>query len=158
MMRGVKGGGGVGRYSARHYSVVPLGNRSGLIQWVGGAMPMFSLYKRWQGRQQLHLEAAKRPEEAAKVVGKPSDQFYSKMLPLLRKHGVTKLDDRKSWPVALLKQVLGELVAETPDTLLAQELWLQATSSDQWWRLTQNITRSFAVMSVIGYILGLGDR
>ena len=49
-------------------------------------------------------------------------------------------------------------MAETPDTLLAQELWLQATSSDQWWRLTQNITRSFAVMSVIGYILGLGDR
>ena len=152
------GGGAGARYRARNYSVVPLGPRSGLIQWVGGAMPLFSLYKRWQVRQQAHLEAAKRTEEAAKVVSKPSDQFYSKMLPLLRKHGVTKMDDRKSWPVALLKQVLGELVAETPDTLLAQELWLGSTSSDAWWRLTQSITRSFAVMSVIGYILGLGDR
>ena len=33
--------------------------------------------------------------------------------------------------------MLGELVAETPDSVLAQELWLAAASSDQWWRRTQ---------------------
>ena len=48
-----------GRYSARHYSVVPLGPRSGLIQWVEGAMPIFTLYKKWQQRQQEHLENAR---------------------------------------------------------------------------------------------------
>jgi len=37
-------------------------------------------------------------------------------------------------------------------------LWLQATTSHQWWSTIQNITRSFALMSVIGYIIGLGDR
>ena len=147
-----------GRYTARHYSVVPLGPRSGLIQWVEGAVPMFSLYKKWQQRQQQHLENIKKTEEAAKVVGKPSDMFYSKMLPLLKKSGISKIDDRKSWPVSLLKQVLTELVAETPDNLLSQELWLESTSSQQWWHVVQNITRSFAVMSVIGYIIGLGDR
>jgi len=48
-------------YRARHYSVTPLGARSGLIQWVDGAVPMFSLYKRWHQRdvmmkqQQQHL-------------------------------------------------------------------------------------------------------
>ena len=57
-----------------------------------------------------------------------------------------------------MKQVLSELVAETPDNLLSQELWLESTSSQQWWNIVQNITRSFAVMSVIGYIIGLGDR
>ena len=97
-------------------------------------------------------------EEAARVVGKPSDMFYSKMLPRLRKHGISKMDDRKSWPITLLKQVHGELTDETPDNLLSQELWLVANTSQQWWRLVQNITRSFAVMSVIGYIIGLGDR
>ena len=60
--------------------------------------------------------------------------------------------------MSLLKQVLSELVAETPDNLLSQELWLESTSSQQWWNIVQNITRSFAVMSVIGYIIGLGDR
>ena len=60
--------------------------------------------------------------------------------------------------MSLLKQVLSELVAETPDNLLSQEVWLESTSSQQWWNIVQNITRSFAVMSVIGYIIGLGDR
>ena len=68
------------------------------------------------------------------------------------------MDDRKSWPITLLKQVHGELTDETSDNLLSQEQWLVANTSQQWWRLVQNITRSFAVMSVIGYITGLGDR
>lgn len=38
-------------FHARHYSVTPLGTRSGLIQWVDGAMPLFGLYKRWQQRE-----------------------------------------------------------------------------------------------------------
>ena len=45
---------GVGQeLHARHYSVTPLGARSGLIQWVDGATPLFSLYKRWQQREIL---------------------------------------------------------------------------------------------------------
>ena len=38
-------------YQARHYSVIPLGPRSGLIQWVDGVTPLFALYKRWLQRQ-----------------------------------------------------------------------------------------------------------
>lgn len=38
-------------FHARHYSVTPLGTRSGLIQWVDGATPLFGLYKRWQQRE-----------------------------------------------------------------------------------------------------------
>ena len=38
-------------YRARHYSVTPLGPRSGLIQWVEGATPLFGLYKKWQQRE-----------------------------------------------------------------------------------------------------------
>jgi phosphatidylinositol kinase/protein kinase (PI-3 family) len=40
-------------YRARHYSVTPLGPRSGLIQWVEGATPLFGLYKKWQQREAL---------------------------------------------------------------------------------------------------------
>ena len=38
-------------YRAHFYSVVPLGPRSGLIQWVGNATALFGLYKRWQQRE-----------------------------------------------------------------------------------------------------------
>ena len=40
-------------FCARHYSVTPLGPRSGLIQWVDGAVPVFALFKRWQQREAL---------------------------------------------------------------------------------------------------------
>lgn len=33
-------------YRAQHYSVIPLGPRSGLISWVDGTTPVFALYKR----------------------------------------------------------------------------------------------------------------
>lgn len=44
-------GGDTALYQARHYSVIPLGPRSGLISWVDGVTPMFGLYKRWQQRE-----------------------------------------------------------------------------------------------------------
>lgn len=30
--------------------MIPLADRAGLIQWVGGAVPLFSLYKNWYKR------------------------------------------------------------------------------------------------------------
>lgn len=49
-------------------------------------------------------------------------------------------------------------MAETPRDLLAQELWCQSGSSHEWWLKTQSFARSSAVMSMLGYIIGLGDR
>ena len=67
-----------GEYRARHYSVVPLGVRSGLIQWVEGSVPLFGLYKRWQQRQQADSL------QKGGNFQKPSDVFYNKLIPLLR--------------------------------------------------------------------------
>ena len=47
-------------------------------------------------------------------------------------------------------QVLGELIAETPDSVLAQELWLAAASSDQWWRRTQ-VTHDLGILSTFNH-------
>lgn len=52
------------RFHARHYSVTPLGTRSGLIQWVDGATPLFGLYKRWQQREAV-VQAQKVSESEA---------------------------------------------------------------------------------------------
>ena len=45
-------------FHACHYSVTPLGPRSGLISWVDGASALFSLYKRWQQREAVAAAAA----------------------------------------------------------------------------------------------------
>lgn len=101
-------------YRARHYSVIPLGPRSGLIQWVDGVTPLFALYKRWQQR-----ESAMNNKTGSSTAMRPSELFYSKLTPLLKERGIST-DNRKEWPLAVLKQVLGELMAETPKDLLAK--------------------------------------
>ncbi|CAH1794898.1 unnamed protein product [Owenia fusiformis] len=147
-------------YHARHYSVTPLGPRSGLIQWVDGATPLFSLYKRWQQREAL---ANQKPQSTGSstnqvVVPRPSEVFYNKLTPALKEQGITNLDNRKEWPQAVTRKVLEDLMKDTPKDLLAREMWCSSTSSAEWWQMVQTYSRSTAVMSMIGYIIGLGDR
>lgn len=39
-----------------------------------------------------------------------------------------------------------------------QVLWLKSASSEEWLDRRSTYTRSLAVMSMVGYVLGLGDR
>ena len=42
--------------------------------------------------------------------------------------------------------------------MTAHELWLQSADAHEWWLKTQAFARSCAVMSMLGYAIGLGDR
>ncbi|KAI8425897.1 hypothetical protein MSG28_004904 [Choristoneura fumiferana] len=141
-------------YRARHYSVIPLGPRSGLISWVDNVTPLFALYKRWQNREAAILSA--KTNKTINVL-RPSELFYNKLNPLLKEAGIPT-ENRKEWPVSILKQVLQELAAETPNDLLWRELWCSSVSPEQWWQMVRRYSYSVAVMSTIGYIIGLGDR
>ncbi|CAH0398945.1 unnamed protein product [Chilo suppressalis] len=141
-------------YRARHYSVIPLGPRSGLISWVDNVTPLFALYKRWQNREAAIMSA--KTNKTVNVL-RPSELFYNKLNPLLKEAGIST-ENRKEWPVAILKQVLQELSAETPRDLLWRELWCSSVTPEQWWQMTRRYSYSVAVMSAIGYIIGLGDR
>ncbi|XP_068605668.1 serine/threonine-protein kinase SMG1 [Brachionichthys hirsutus] len=150
------------RFHARHYSVTPLGTRSGLIQWVDGATPLFGLYKRWQQREAA-LQAQKAPDSLQQQppvapVPRPSELYYSRIGPALKAVGLNLDVTRRDWPLGVMKEVLKELMEATPSNLLAKELWCSCTTPTEWWRVTQSYARSTAVMSMVGYIIGLGDR
>ncbi|XP_038156782.1 serine/threonine-protein kinase SMG1 [Cyprinodon tularosa] len=150
------------RFHARHYSVTPLGTRSGLIQWVDGATPLFGLYKRWQQREAV-LQAQKAQDsfpqpQPVPPVPRPSELYYSRIGPALKAVGLSLEVSRRDWPLSVMKEVLKELMEATPSNLLAKELWCSCTTPSEWWRVTQSYARSTAVMSMVGYIIGLGDR
>lgn len=145
--------GTISKYRARHYSVIPLGPRSGLISWVDGVTPIFALYKKWQQRDAANLKKDKK-----QTLSRPSEMFMNKLAPLLALHNLKITDNRKEWPLEVLKQVLSELSAETPHDLLSKELWCYSTNAAQWRQVVRNYSQSIAVMSVIGYVIGLGDR
>ncbi|XP_055909160.1 serine/threonine-protein kinase Smg1 [Eupeodes corollae] len=138
-------------YRAHHYSVIPLGPQSGLISWVDGVTPLFGIYKKWQQR-----EAASKDRNG--VLLRPSEMFYSKLSPLLAEKNIKVTDSRKTWPLATLRQVLDELSKETPRDLLAKELWCHSDNCATWRESIRKYSLSVAVTSVIGYVIGLGDR
>ena len=41
---------------------------------------------------------------------------------------------------------------------IGSELWTGSLNAEQWWSSTQRFGQSCAVTSVIGYVIGLGDR
>ena len=74
---------------ARHYAVLPLGRRSGLIQWVQGVTPMYAVYKAWQHRAAAAAAAPKAANDADAtaapvLVPRPADAFYAKLGPALK--------------------------------------------------------------------------
>ena len=44
------------------------------------------------------------------------------------------------------------------DDYVTRELWCASAGAGEWWQMVQTYSRSTAVMSMIGYIIGLGDR
>ncbi|KAI9100689.1 kinase-like domain-containing protein [Phlyctochytrium arcticum] len=122
---------------ARSYPVIPFGQRFGMIKWVEDVVPLFSVYKRWQ----FHDHA-----------------YYRKLSAALQRHGLSRKTPRREWPVAVLVDVFHSLKGETPSDLLRKEFLCRSSDSRDWWERTKAFARSSAVMSVVGYVIGLGDR
>ena len=78
--------------------------------------------------------------------------------PALQAHGISTEAPRREWPAEVLRRTLLELTAETPRDLISQEMWAQSLDASDWWLKTQAFARSAAVTSMVGYVIGLGDR
>jgi FKBP12-rapamycin complex-associated protein len=115
------------------YSVLPLSNNSGVIGWVENCDTLNQLIREYRLSKDLKVNI-----EARLKMSKAPD--YDK-LTLLQK-------------VDIFRQVQDETTGQD----LAKMLWLKSKSSDVWVERRANYTTSLAVMSMVGYILGLGDR
>eukprot|EP01113_Clastostelium_recurvatum_P038666 TRINITY_DN5809_c0_g1_i10.p1 TRINITY_DN5809_c0_g1~~TRINITY_DN5809_c0_g1_i10.p1 ORF type:complete len:4348 (-),score=882.14 TRINITY_DN5809_c0_g1_i10:23-13066(-) len=139
---------------ARHYRVIPLGPKSGLIQWVRDTHPLFNVYKQFYRR----TIAAKTNTNADNIPVRPADMFYAKLVPLLQERGISNVMSRREWPRDVREAVFRELRDQVPRQLLFKELWASSATAAEWHAKTQRYAGSLAVMSMVGYVLGLGDR
>ncbi|CAO3626259.1 unnamed protein product [Mucor hiemalis] len=147
---------------ARTYAVIPLSDHSGMIQWVNDATPFFALYKKWQKRESAAhvLLSNDKPNEAymQSLMQKPTEMFTTKVASVLKSAGLRVTANRKHWPKEILKKVYLELVKDTPGDLLEKELYYSSATAEEWYKKSTSFARSLAVTSMIGYIIGLGDR
>ncbi|KAI5077935.1 hypothetical protein GOP47_0007759 [Adiantum capillus-veneris] len=146
--------------AARYYSVTPISGQAGLIQWVDNLVSMYTVFKAWQQRNHSlqYASSSNANPPVAPAVPRPSDMFYGKLLPALKERGVRKVSSRRDWPQEVKRKVLVELMKETPRHLLYKELWCASDCFTSFNRKLQRFSGSVAVMSMVGYILGLGDR
>eukprot|EP01080_Neovahlkampfia_damariscottae_P002892 gene2892-4735_t len=133
---------------ARNYSVIPLGERTGLIKWVDEAIPLYSTYKNWFQNN----------SKVSKQIQKPMDLYYKTLVPFLKEKGINSFS-HQNIPKDILMNVLKKLMNEhTPKNLISKEIWYQSKNLPEWFNKSKTFNRSIGVMSIIGYCIGLGDR
>ena len=119
--------------SIHTYSVVPLSQNSGLIGWVKDCDTLHSLIREYR--------------EARKIPLNIEHRLMLSMCP-----------DYDHLTLLAKVEVFQHALSNTEGNDLARILWLKSRSSEVWLSRRTNFTRSLAAMSMVGYLLGLGDR
>lgn len=117
----------------QRYAVIPLSTNSGLIGWVPHCDTLHTLIRDYRDKKKVPLN-----QEHRTMLSVSPDYDH---LTLMQK-----------------VEVFEFALAQTQGDDLAKLLWLKSPSSEVWFERRTNYTRSLAVMSMVGYILGLGDR
>ncbi|KAI0503534.1 hypothetical protein KFK09_014468 [Dendrobium nobile] len=145
----------------RCYSVTPINGQAGLIQWVDNVTSIYSVYKSWQNHKQLaqfSATGAINLSNPVPPVPRPSDMFYGKIIPALKEKGIRRVISRRDWPHDVKRKVLLDLMQETPRLLLWQEMWCGSEGFKDFHSKTRRFSGTLAVMSIVGHVIGLGDR
>ncbi|TPX74745.1 adenosylmethionine---8-amino-7-oxononanoate transaminase [Chytriomyces confervae] len=127
--------------SIRRYSVTPLSEISGLIGWVPNCDTIQALVKDYR--------------DSRKIILNIEQKFMSEIYPTKKDNATSEYDK-----LSLLQkvEVFEHALSKTDGKDLMIMLWLRSKNSEVWLDRRTTYTRSLAVMSMVGYILGLGDR
>ena len=117
----------------RRYAVIPLSNNTGLIEWVPTCDTLHSLIKQ-------HRETNSVPVAVEHNIMRSKYTKYEQLL----------LVDKLCIYEHALKQTEG--------MDLARIMFINAGNCDRWLKARLVYSRSLAMTSIVGYVLGLGDR
>lgn len=117
----------------QRYAVIPLSTNSGLIGWVPHSDTLHTLIRDYRDKKKILLNIEHR--------------IMLRMAP-----------DYDHLTLMQKVEVFEHALSNTNGDDLAKLLWLKSPSSEVWFDRRTNYTRSLAVMSMVGYVLGLGDR
>lgn len=122
-----------GDLAIKRYAVVPLSPNSGLIGWVANCDTLHSLVRDFREQRKILLNVEHR--------------LILQMAP-----------DYDNLPRLNKVEVFEYALQNTTGADIAKVLWLKSRNAEIWLDRRTNFIRSLATMSMVGYILGLGDR
>lgn len=124
--------------SIQRYAVIPLSPNSGLIGWVPQCDTLHALIRDYRNGHRIPLDLERRL--MLQIVPEGSDSAYERLM-LMQK-----------------VEAFEHALTTTGGMDMNRILWLKSPNSEMWLFRRNNYTRSLAVMSMVGYVLGLGDR
>ena len=117
----------------QRYPVIPLSPNSGLIGWLPDTDTLHTLIRDFR--------------ESRKILLNIEHRIMLQVAP-----------DYDNLTLMQKVEVFEYALNNTGGQDLYKVLWLKSRNSEAWLDRRTNYTRSLAVMSMVGYILGLGDR
>lgn len=117
----------------RRYSAIPLSHNVGIVGWVPHCDTLHQLIREYREKRKIFLNVEQR--------------LMLQMAP-----------DYDHLTVIQKVEAFRYGLDKTTGQDLFKVLWLKSLNSEVWLERRTNYTRSLAVMSMVGYILGLGDR
>jgi phosphatidylinositol kinase/protein kinase (PI-3 family) len=121
------------------YSVLPLSNNSGVIGWLQNCDTLHALLSQYRSERNI-------------------PQLLETVLLRQKLDGGAYLKKYDRLPDLAKVEVFSSILEQTTGKDLEKMLWLKSGTADSWVGRRESFTRSMAVMSIVGYILGLGDR
>lgn len=117
----------------QRFPAIPLSQQSGILGWVENSDTLHNLIKEYREHRRILLNIEHR--------------IMLQMAP-----------DYDNLTLMQKVEVFSYAMDNTTGKDLYRVLWLKSKSSESWLDRRTNFTRSLATMSMVGYILGLGDR
>lgn len=124
--------------SLPQYAVIPLTDNVGIIGWVENTETIYKM-----------LETHRKDYGVS---------IYEEVNLIVKRGGLQQIDEFHRLPKVRRKELLRYAMSSTPDDELRQIMWARNDTCEQWlgYRSTYGLT--LAAMSIVGYVLGLGDR
>ena len=117
----------------KRYSVIPLSHNTGIIGWVSNCDTLNQLIKSYRQKNKVRVNI----EHFLMVKFNPKFDSSLKLCKL---------------------EVFKHALSHTLGIDIYKVLWNKSQNAEDWLERRTNYSRSMAVMSIVGYILGLGDR
>ena len=130
----LKKDGGFGGQQIEAMCVIPLSISHGLVQWVPGTDTLRAVVEQ---HRKIHKKEPLLEYQMTESLGHSTFDFME--------------------PIQKL-QIIEKIFRQVPDTDIADFFWLKSANSEAWLKQTCTFAITCALTSIVGYVMGLGDR
>ncbi|RNC31639.1 target of rapamycin kinase (TOR) kinase 3 putative (TOR3), partial [Trypanosoma cruzi] len=124
--------------SIPQYAVIPLTDNVGIIGWVENTETIYRMLE------------TRRKENSISI--------YEEVRMIVRNGALRNIEEYHHQSKEQRKNLLNQVFNNTPDNELRRIIWDKNDTCEQWLEYRGTYGHTLAIMSMVGYVLGLGDR